>query len=163
MRTRGARVVGAAWGALLISGCEADQPTANVELAAAPAAAMVGEWTHTSAPRARESPSLNAGLTVTIVIDSADGAHFRGRVTLWFAGDVGLSPEAFGPVAGSVDGEGGVTLVIPSAASGGPPLTVLATIAPSALTVLESRLGGEPGPFPPGARFERTHPLQEDP
>lgn len=143
--------------------CEGDPLLASGGSRASLAAAMLGTWSYASAPVPREEPSLNAGLHVTIAIDSVDGSQFRGRVTLWFAGDVGLSPEAFGPVAGSVDGDTRVTLVIPSAAAGGPTLTMLATLAPNILTVLESRLGGEPGPFPVGARFERTHPPQEDP
>ncbi len=89
MHNRGGRLKQLGWCVVLLVGaCGA--PTALP-----PAAAMLGEWNYSSAPVAYDRPSLNAGLLVTIVVESSDGMHFRGRITRWFAGDVGVSPDVF--------------------------------------------------------------------
>ena len=49
-----------------------------------------------------DAPALNTGLQVRVMIDSLDGTRFWGRVTLWFAGDVGISPSAFESPAASM-------------------------------------------------------------
>ena len=121
-----------------------------------PAAAMLGEWNYSSAPVAYDRPSLVAGLLVTIVVESADGMHFRGRVTRWFAGDVGVAPDVFGPVTGSMDGNDQVTVLISRTAPGEPPLAIVGVLSGDVLTVLESRLEATPGPFPAASRFERA-------
>jgi len=116
---------------------------------------IIGEWRYASVPPIREEPSLNTGLRVTIVIESLDGTQFRGRVGLWFAGDVGARPDAFGPVTGSLDGAGGVMIWIPLTAPGASAITIVGTVVGDVLTVAESRLGADPGPFPSGGCFER--------
>ena len=121
-----------------------------------PAAAMLGEWNYSSAPVAYDRPSLVAGLLVTIVVESADGMHFRGRVTRWFAGDVGVAPDVFGPVTGSMDGNDQVTVLISRTAPGEPTLAIVGVLSGDVLTVLESRLEATPGPFPAASRFERA-------
>jgi len=122
---------------------------------APPAAVMLGVWSHRTAVADSGSPSLNAGLLVTIVVDSADAMQFRGRVGMWFAGDVGISPDVFGPVTGTVDGNGGVTIVIAYAAVDRPSLTISGSLTADVVTVRECSFGMEPGPFLPGDRFER--------
>jgi hypothetical protein len=118
---------------------------------------ILGEWRYASALVVRDTPSLNTGLRVTIVIDSLDTMQFRGRVTFWFAGDVGLPPDAFGPVTGSLDEDGAVTMRITFATPGAPAITILGTVAGDVLTVRESWLGANnPGPFPSGGYFERS-------
>jgi len=117
---------------------------------------ILGEWSYASAPVFRDPPSLNTGLRVTIVIDSLDTMQFRGRVTFWFAGDVGFPPDAFGPVTGSLDEDGAVTMRIPFATPGAPAITIVGTVAGDVLTVRESRLEANPGPFPSGGCFERS-------
>jgi hypothetical protein len=106
-------------------------------------------------PPLPEAPSLNAGPHVTIVIDSVDGMQFRGRIGLWFAGDVGARPDAFGPVTGRLDDAGGVTIRIPLTAPGASAITIVGTVVGDVLTVAESRRGADPGPFPSGGCFER--------
>lgn len=140
----------ACWVALLLTGCGA--PTALP-----PAAAMLGAWSYNSAPVSPDRPSLNAGIHVSLAVDSVEGKEFSGRVTLWFAGDVGIAPDAFGPLSGSVDGAGGVTLLIRWAAAGQPTLRITGVLADDMLTVHESWFGTAPGPFPPGEYFRRAH------
>jgi len=150
MHNRGGRLKQLGWCVVLLVGaCGA--PTALP-----PAAAMLGEWNYSSAPVAYDRPSLNAGLLVTIVVESSDGMHFRGRITRWFAGDVGVSPDVFGPVTGSMDGNDRVTVLIPRMAAGAPTLAISGVLSGDVLTVLESRLEAAPGPFPAASRFERA-------
>ena len=150
MHNRGGRLKQLGWCVVLLVGaCRA--PTALP-----PAAAMLGEWNYSSAPVASDRPSLNAGLLVTIAVESCDAVHFRGCITRWFAGDVGVSPDVFGPVTGSMDGNDRVTVLIPRSAPGGPTLAMVGVLSADVLTVLESRIGSEPGPFAVGGRFQRT-------
>ena len=135
---------------ILFSSC-----SASVTDAAAPSMAMLGEWSYASPRAPRESPTLNTGLRVQIRIDSLDGMRFSGHVTLWFAGDVGVSPTAFGRVSGTVDASNGVTLVIPREPSNGRPLMVTGEVAGDMLTVRACHAGTEPGPFAAGSAFRR--------
>ena len=126
-------------------------------LPVAPAAAvMLGTWRYDFSPRApAETPSLNAGVHVTLSVDVAEGATFRGTVVAWFAGDVGLPPGTFGPIEGTVESNDGVMLVIPFRHPGVPPLTISGRVSGDTLTVDLSRQGGSPGPFATGAVFAR--------
>lgn len=121
-----------------------------------PAALMLGEWRYASVAATRDTPTLNSGVHVTIVVDSVDGTRFHGRVTEWFTGDVGVSLDAFGPVTGSVDGDGAVMVAIDRAAPAAATLTIVGTVAGDTLTVRASWLGADPGPFPAGTWFERV-------
>src|SRR6266571_970148 len=73
-----------------------------------PAAVMLGEWSYAAPSRIVDPPVLNTGLHVSVRVDSVEGMRFWGRVTLWFAGDVGISPSAFGRIAGRIDEHNGV-------------------------------------------------------
>jgi len=117
---------------------------------------ILGEWSYASAPVVREAPSLNTGFRVTIVIEALDTMRFLGRVSFWFAGDVGFPPDAFGPVTGSLDEDGAVTMRIPFATPGAPAITIVGTVAGDVLTIRESWLEANPGPFPAGGCFERS-------
>jgi len=55
-----------------------------------------------------------------------------------------------------MDGNDRVTVLIPRSAPSGPTLTIVGVLSVDALTVLESRIGSEPGPFPAGGRFQRA-------
>jgi len=55
-----------------------------------------------------------------------------------------------------MDGSGGVTVLIPRTTPSGPTFTIVGALSGDVLTVRESRLGAEPGPFPTGSRFERV-------
>ena len=137
--------------ALVVSACaEATSPRG-------PSSPILGEWTYASRGAVNEVPTLNTGLHVTIVIDHVDGTALRGRVAWWFAGDVGLPPAAFGPVTGTIDDAGVVSLHIPRTAVGAAPITIAGTVDGPVLTIRESRLGeAVPGPFPSGGCFERS-------
>lgn len=137
--------------ALVVSACaEATSPRS-------PARAILGQWTYASRVAVTEAPTLNTGLRVTLVIDHVDGTALRGRVALWFAGDVGLPPTAFGPVTGTIDDAGMVFLHIPRTAAGAAPITIVGTVNGRLLTIRESWLGeAVPGPFPSGGCFERS-------
>jgi Tol biopolymer transport system component len=118
---------------------------------------ILGEWSYASVLPPPEPPSLNTGLRVTIVINHIDGTALHGRVALWFAGDVGLPPTAFGPVTGTIDDAGMVSLHIPRTAVDAAPITIAGTVDGRHLTIRESRLGeAVPGPFPSGGCFERS-------
>jgi Tol biopolymer transport system component len=118
---------------------------------------ILGEWSYASVLPPPEPPSLNTGLRVTIVINHIDGTALHGRVALWFAGDVGLPPTAFGPVTGTIDDAGMVSLHIPRTAVDAAPITIAGTVNGRHLTIRESRLGeAVPGPFPSGGCFERS-------
>ena len=116
---------------------------------------MRGAWRYNSGVVV-DGPSLNTGLHVTLTVDAIAGSRFSGRVTQWFAGDVGIRPEVFGPFTGSVDDLAEVTLVLPSAGAGLPALTITGALSGDALTVRESWLGTDPGPFLNGELFRRT-------
>ncbi|HTY07268.1 MAG TPA: hypothetical protein VMC86_12170 [Gemmatimonadales bacterium] len=69
-----------------------------------PAAALLGRWTY--------RPPSGTGIQIALTIDSASRSAFGGRITRWFAGDVGADPKAFGPVTGSIDARDSVHLAI---------------------------------------------------
>jgi hypothetical protein len=118
-------------------------------------ASLLGRWEYVAPPRAGP-PTRRAGLLVTLELNSAAGTDFSGRVARWFAGDVGVSPAAFGAVSGRIDGAT-VTLAIPFASAAAPQVDVRARlIAADTLQIASSRRGNEPGPFAAGARFVRT-------
>jgi len=116
---------------------------------------MLGDWSYTSPQVVGAAPDLNAGLRVQIAIDSLEGMRFWGRVTLWFAGDVGIPPTAFGQASGTVDGGNGVTLVIPRQPTNARPLMVTGDLAGDVFTILECHAGTEPGPFVARTAFLR--------
>ena len=128
---------------------------ASVNAPLEPSAVMLGAWSYATPHVAGAEPSLNAGLHVQMAIDSLEGMRFWGRVTLWFAGDVGIPPTAFGRVSGTVDGGNGVTLVIPRQPTNARPLMVTGDLAGDVLTVLECHAGTEPGPFVARTAFLR--------
>lgn len=139
---------------LCLLACDRSQP---VGPSATPAAAvMLGTWSYAAPPPLpTEMPSLNTGLHVTLMVHAAEGSTFRGAVGAWFVGDVGLPPGTFGPVEGTVEAGGRVTVVIPIQRTGVPPLTLAGRVAGDTIIVVRSQLGVEPGPFPPGAVFAR--------
>jgi hypothetical protein len=122
----------------------------------APSAVMFGEWSYATPRVATEELTLNAGLRVQIDIDSLDGMRFWGHVTLWFAGDVGISPSAFGRIAGRIDEHNGVTLEIPRASPSQLAVMVVGELAGDVLTVHDCYSGADAGPFASGATFERV-------
>jgi hypothetical protein len=99
---------------------------------------------------------LNTGLHVVVTIDSVEEMRFWGRVTLWFAGDVGISPSAFGRVAGRIDEHNGVTLEIPRRSPSQVAVTVMAELVGDVLTVRDCYSGADAGPFASGTTFERV-------
>jgi hypothetical protein len=119
---------------------------------------MLGAWSYSFPNRIAEAPALNTGLHVRVVIDSLDGTRFWGRVTFWFAGDVGISPSAFGRVAGSIDGVHDVSLMITREPAIERPLMVMGELAGDVLTVRDCHVGTEPGPFAAGSAFIRHRP-----
>ena len=119
------------------------------------AAIMVGEWSYRAPHRPDESPTLNAGLQVRITVDSLEGLRFWGRVTFWFAGDVGIAPSAFGRVWGQIDDGSGVMLEIPRASLGQAAVRVVGELAGDVLTVHGCSSGADAGPFAVGSTFER--------
>ena len=123
-----------------------------VLLCALQGAALLGRWEYV----ARRPPTRGAGLLVTLELDSAAGMDFSGRVARWFAGDMGVSPAAFGPVSGRIDGAT-VTITIPFASAAVARVDVQARlVAADTLQIASSRRGNGPGPFAAGSRFART-------
>src|SRR5881296_2852332 len=94
--------------ALALAACDAEATAPS-----APAAVMLGRWQYATLATSRERPSLNAGLQVTLAIDSVQKTDFGGHVERWFAGDVGISPDAFGPIVGKIAAGDQVVLTIP--------------------------------------------------
>ena len=121
-----------------------------------PAAVMLGEWSYAAPHRISDPPVLNAGLHVSVMVDSTEGMRFWGHVTLWFAGDVGTSLSAFGRVWGQIDDGRGVMLEIPRASPGQAAVRVLGELAGDVLTVHGCSSGAAAGPFAIGAAFERV-------
>lgn len=122
-----------------------------------PAAAMLGEWRYSHRAPVSEHPSLNAGLFVTIAIDSAAGTGFAGRVIEWFVGDFAVPPDRFGPVTGVVNEYHAVSFRIGGRKTDTASQTVNGRIEGDVIVVLESRFGPNVGPFPNGGRFQRLH------
>ncbi len=124
-----------------------------------PGATLLGRWEYMAPARAPAgAPTLGAGILVTLEFDSATGRVAYGRVTRWLSGDVTISPDAFGPVKGTVaDGE--IELLIPLTRPGASPITVLTSrTAADTLAIRQAQRGNESGPFAsgPGALFVRT-------
>lgn len=136
--------------AFALAACDAQAPAPS-----SPAAVMLGRWQYAAPPMGGEGPSLNAGLQVTLAIDAVDNADFRGRVERWFSGDVGISPDVFGSIAGTMVTGQDVILTIPFARSGAPSLRIVGAVANDVLTVSECWMGEELGPFRVGAQFVR--------
>ena len=126
-------------------------------VAPAPAAVLLGRWDYFPASRApaTQAPALGGGLQVTLEFDSVSGGTAYGRVRRWFAGDVGISPRAFGQVVGRVIG-GEVELTLSR-----PRLIIVqaALVGRDTLAITTSRISSDPGPFAqdPGAKFVRTN------
>jgi hypothetical protein len=121
-----------------------------------PSAVMLGEWSYRAPNRIAEPPSLKTGLHVLVMVDSVEDLRFWGRVTLWFAGDVGISPSAFGRVTGRIDEHNGVTLEIPRQLPAQVAVTVMAELVGDVLTVHDCYSGADAGPFASGTTFERV-------
>ena len=68
------------------------------------AAQLIGEWLLASDP-----PQPLPGLRIGFTVDSARGAAYHGRLSLYFAGNVGGRPDDFEPFSGSVGRDGTVT------------------------------------------------------
>jgi len=117
---------------------------------------MLGTWSYNGAPASADAPSLNARLHVDIAVESVEGMQFAGRVTRWLAGDVGIAPDAFGPLTGNVDGAGSVAILIAPATPGAPALGVTGDLSGDVLTIRESWSGTGLGPFTSGGAFRRT-------
>jgi len=117
---------------------------------------MLGEWSYAAPNRIVDPPALNTGLHVSVMVDSVKGMRFWGHVTLWFEGDVGTSPSAFGRVSGIVAGQDGVRLEIPRAAVAQVAVSVLGSLAGDVLTIHGCSSGAESGPFAIGRTFERV-------
>jgi tungstate transport system substrate-binding protein len=124
-------------------------------------AALLGRWEYVAPPRSRPParPSLDAGLQVSLELDSAAGPTAYGRVGRWFAGDMGVRPAAFGPVTAQLGDSGRVTITIPATRPDVAAVTVLTTRrGDDTLAIMHSARGNDAGPFAegPGARFVRT-------
>lgn len=128
--------------------------SSSVVAPVSPAAVMLGEWTY-AVPHQTPAPTLNAGFRVEIAIDSLEGMRFWGRVTLWFAGDVGIAPSTFGRISGRIDEANAVRLVIPRAPAEDHPLTVWGELAADVLTIVGCQVGTAPGPFVANSAFVR--------
>ncbi len=136
---------------ILVSSC-----AASVTDAVAPSAVMLGEWSYAAPNRIVDPPVLNTGLHVSVRVDSVEGMLFGGRVTLWFTGDVGISPSAFGRIAGRIDEHNGVTLEIPRASPSQVAVIVVGELGGDVLTVHDCYSGADAGPFASGTTFERV-------
>ena len=62
------------------------------------AAALVGDWYLESEP-----PTPRPGLSMRFTVDSTDGPSYFGRLSHYFAGNVGGDLTAFKPFVGSMD------------------------------------------------------------
>lgn len=118
-----------------------------------PAAVMLGEWSYAASNTVSDPPMLNTGLHVSVMVDSVEGMRFWGYVTMWFVGDVGTAPSAFGRVGGRIDGQSGVTLEIPRAPRA---VWVVGELSGDVLTVRDCYSGADSGPFAVGTTFERV-------
>ena len=128
----------------------------------APAAVMHGEWSYAAPNRISDPPILSTGIHVSVMVDSAEGMRFWGRVTLWFAGDVGTSPSAFGRVWGQIDDGSGVMLEIPRASPGQAAVRMVGELAGDVLTIHGCSSGAAAGPFAIGTTFERSAASTQD-
>ncbi len=120
------------------------------------AGALLGRWEYVSGPASkRAAPGLNAGLQLSLEIDSAVGKRFSGRVARWFSGDVGVRTGNFGRVTGQISGAV-VRLTIPFARSNAAPIVIEARrVASDTLRIVTASRGAEPGPFGAGAMLVR--------
>ncbi len=141
--------------AALVTACADPSGSSDQSLGAL----MLGEWTHSrNLSTWSDAPSLNGGLSVSIVIDSARDMRFWGHVARWFVGDVGLPATRFGLVSGTIDSAYAVVLRIPPGSTPGwtgGALTIEGEVEGDLLSVHSSWAGVDQGPFPPGCRFQR--------
>lgn len=70
---------------------------------------IVGEWELRSHP-----PSRMPGLQLTVTVDSASGTRYFGRLTNYFAGDVGMDPRDYESFADSIRPGGYVVFAMPA-------------------------------------------------
>ncbi len=98
---------------------------------------------------------LGVGVLVALTIDAAEDSSFRGSVDSWIVGDVGLRPDTFGPVTGTIGSRGQVTVVISYREDGRPPVELTGAVVTDTFTVERSACGSEPGPFVSGSKFVR--------
>ncbi len=68
---------------------------------------LVGEWSLSSAP-AQRLP----GIQLTVTVDSAAGSALWGRLTSYFAGNMGTSPDIYQPFSGSIDADSSISFSI---------------------------------------------------
>jgi len=73
------------------------------------AVALLGDWELRSDP-----PQRPPGFSLTITVDSAADSHYFGRLTHYFAGNVGRDPREFEAFRDSVRTDGVVRLAIPT-------------------------------------------------
>jgi len=138
---------------MLVASCDAHQALAP-DLQGA-AAAMLGSWQYVSPRRPSDPPVLGVGVLVALTIDAAEDSSFRGSVDSWIVGDVGLRPDTFGPVTGTIGSRGQVTVVISYREDGRPPVELTGAVVTDTFTVERSACGSEPGPFVSGSKFVR--------
>lgn len=95
----------------LAAGCRsAPQPDARVSILTptqSATASLAGRWR-----LERDPPALGPGIQMEILVDSVSGTGIHGRLTSYFAGDVGGDPASFPHFAGSVDSLAQVSLWI---------------------------------------------------
>jgi hypothetical protein len=142
-------------GAALLIGCVETSGPPSQDLAAM----MLGEWSYSRpASSTPQTPVLTAGFFVSIVVDSARGMRFWGRVSRWLVGDVGLPANRFGSVSGSLDSAYRIVLQIaPGSAREATGYRVEGEVREDQLIVRASWAGAMPGPFPAGCRFHQLH------
>jgi len=138
---------------MLVWSCDAHQALAPDTHSAA--AAMLGSWQYVSPRRSSDPPVLGVGLIVALTIDAAEDSSFRGSVDVWIVGDVGLRPDTFGPVTGTIGSRGQVTVVISYRENGRTPVELIGAVVTDTFTVERSACGDQPGPFLSGSRFVR--------
>ena len=69
-------------------------------------------------------PAGVASPHLTLIIETAEGPDFSGRLTRAFSGNVGLDPEPFQPFTGTVSEDSVAKLSITVAAQGAPPVEI---------------------------------------
>ncbi len=88
---------------------DANEAVADLQSDSGRAAALIGEWELRSTP-----PQPLPGLSITVTVDSAFGTRYFGRLTEYFAGNVGQDTGDYEVFGDSIRPNGVVTFSMPT-------------------------------------------------
>ena len=100
------------------------------------AASLQGDWVLNRIP-----PQRMPGLSITVTIDSVSDAHYFGRLSHYFSGNVGQDPGRYAHFSDSIRHDGTLTLSMPAIGGSVPGLMMAGTLTTDTITLDRFVLG----------------------